>query len=197
MNLNISRSDLLSLEQYSEQRAHFKAQGRKAREQRKLFVNEHLMFQFENKFTTCYQIQEILLAERIFKAEDIEGEIAAYEPLLSTPQNLTATLMIQFADSDERRAKLQELRNIEDHISLHLEGAPSIHGIANEDMERSNEEKTSAVHFFRFPLQEEHLRSLVERREAIMQVAHPNLQCSAKFPSALLTALAEDLGSFD
>jgi len=148
----LTRSDLLSLETYTQQRADFRARVMAHKKKRSVHVGEHLTLIFEDRLSIQYQVQEMLRIERIFEAAGIDDELGAYNPLIPDGRNLKATLMVEYADAEERKRELVRLRGIEHAIALTVQGhAPSI-AIADEDMERSNDEKTSAVHFLRFEL---------------------------------------------
>jgi hypothetical protein len=150
----LTRSDLLSLEAYAAQRADFRARVMAHKKQRTVHVGEHLTLVFEDRLSIQYQVQEMLRIERIFEPEGIQDELDAYNPLIPDGRNLKATLLIEYDDVDERKRELVRLRGIEHAIALTVRGhAPSV-AVADEDMERSNEEKTAAVHFLRFELDE-------------------------------------------
>jgi len=143
-------SDLLSLEQYHSQRAQFRARVLEHKRNRKVAIGPNATLYFEDRLTIQYQIQEMLRIERIFEADAIEEELAAYNPLIPDGANLKATFMIEFPEVDERRPALERLQRIEDHVYLQGQGGSRVYAIADEDLERSDEQKTSAVHFLRF-----------------------------------------------
>ncbi len=148
----LERSDLLSLENYALERAGFRARAMVHKQRRTVHLGEHLTLVFEDRLSIQYQVQEMLRIERIFEPAGIQDELDAYNPLIPDGDNLKATLLIEYADAEERRRELVRLRGIEHAIALTVHGhAPSV-AIADEDMERSNAEKTAAVHFLRFPL---------------------------------------------
>jgi hypothetical protein len=140
----------MSLEQYAEQRPAFRARVIKHKQPRRLAIGPHLALYFEDRLTIQYQVQEMLRIERIFEKDGIEDELAAYNPLIPDGQNLKATAMFEYQDVDERRRQLALLKGAENLVWLQVEGHDRVYAIANEDLERSNEEKTSAVHFMRF-----------------------------------------------
>jgi hypothetical protein len=148
----LDRSDLLTLEAYAQQRADFRTRVLAHKRDRSVHLGKHLTLIFEDRLTIQYQVQEMLRVERIFEAAGIQEELDAYNPLIPDGSNLKATLMIEYDDVEERKRELVRLRNIEHAIALVVEGHPSSTAIADEDMERSNEEKTAAVHFLRFEL---------------------------------------------
>jgi len=148
----LSRSDLYSLEEYSTMRSEFRQQVMAHKKNRRVPLGDIAALYFEDRLTMHYQIQEMLRAERIFESEGIQEELDAYNPLIPDGSNLKATFMIEVADEDERRRRLAELKGIEDDVWLRVEGFDPVLAIADEDMERENEEKTSSVHFMRFEL---------------------------------------------
>jgi hypothetical protein len=153
----LAREELFSLEHYAQQRADFRARVMAHKKARTVYLGEHLTLIFEDRLTVQYQVQEMLRIERIFEAAGIQDELDAYNPLIPGGADLKATLMLEFADVAERKRELMRLRGIEHGIELRVQGCPPVVGIADEDLPRSNEEKTSAVHFLRFPLSAAHI----------------------------------------
>jgi hypothetical protein len=151
----LTRNDLLSLEAYAGERNDFRQRVLTHKKTRKVRLGEHFTLLFEDRLTIQYQIQEMLRVERIFEFEGIEDELAAYNPLIPDGNNLKATLLIEYADPEVRKRELAKLRNVEDHIYLQVGDMDKVKAIADEDMQRSNEDKTSAVHFMRFELDPE------------------------------------------
>ena len=148
----LERGDLLSLENYAMERAEFRARVMAHKKQRTVHLGGHLTLIFEDRLSIQYQVQEMLRIERIFEPAGIQDELDAYNPLIPDGDNLKATLLIEYDDVEERKRELVRLRGIEHTIALTVHGhAPSV-AAADEDMERSNDEKTAAVHFLRFPL---------------------------------------------
>ena len=147
----LSRSDLFSLERYHEIRAEFRARVLAHKRPRQVPIGPNATLYFEDRLTIQYQIQEMLRVERIFEAEAIEEELAAYNPLIPDGVNLKATFMLEYADPDERRRMLGRLRGIEDRVWLEV-GGQRILAVADEDLDRATGDKTSAVHFLRFQL---------------------------------------------
>ena len=148
----LSRSDLYSLEEYSTLRSEFRQQVMAHKKNRRVPLGDIAALYFEDRLTMHYQVQEMLRAERIFESEGIQEELDAYNPLIPDGSNLKATFMIEVADEDERRRRLAELKGIEDEVWVRVDGFDPVFAIADEDMERENEEKTSSVHFMRFEL---------------------------------------------
>jgi hypothetical protein len=148
----LTRTDLLTLEAYAQQRGEFRARVIAHKKQRSVHIGEHLTLIFEDRLSVQYQVQEMLRIERIFEPAGIQDELDAYNPLIPDGGNLKATLLIEYSDVEQRKLELVRLRHIEHAITLGVQGHTSITAIADEDMERSNDEKTAAVHFLRFEL---------------------------------------------
>ena len=148
----LTRQDLLSLESYAEQREAFRAKVIEHKKLRRVAVGPHATLHFEDRLTMQYQVQEMLRIERIFEAAGIEEELAVYNPLIPDGRNWKATFMVEYSDVEERREMLAKLIGVERALYMQVEGFERIHPIANEDLERTTEEKTSAVHFVRFEL---------------------------------------------
>lgn len=148
----ITRDSLLTLEAYARARNEMRTQLMQHKNKRMVQLGEHVTLIFEDETTMRYQIQEMLRAEKIFEEADIQGELDAYNPLIPDGTNWKATMMIQYPDENERRLRLAELKNIEDHVWVQIAGHDRVYAIADEDMQRTNEDKTSAVHFLRFEL---------------------------------------------
>ncbi|MFC5581897.1 DUF3501 family protein [Rhodanobacter terrae] len=148
----LTRSDLLTLEAYAQQRGEFRARVMAHKKKRTVHIGEHLTLIFEDRLSVQYQVQEMLRIERIFEAAGIQDELDAYNPLIPDGGNLKATLLIEYADVEQRKRELVRLRRIEHAIALSVHEHAPVTAIADEDMERSNDEKTAAVHFLRFEL---------------------------------------------
>jgi hypothetical protein len=148
----LTRADLLTLEAYAQQRGEFRARVMAHKKKRTVHIGEHLTLIFEDRLSVQYQVQEMLRIERIFEAAGIQDELDAYNPLIPDGGNLKATLLIEYADVEQRKRELVRLRHIEHAITLSVHGYTPVTAIADEDMERSNDEKTAAVHFLRFEL---------------------------------------------
>lgn len=146
----LTRADLMSLETYADQRQAFRARVLEHKKHRKVALGDHVTLLFEDRLTIQYQIQEMLRVERIFEAEGIEDELAAYNPLIPDGANLKATLLVEYEDVAERKRALAELIGLEDRLYMQVAGFEQIYAIADEDLDRENEEKTSSVHFLRF-----------------------------------------------
>ena len=148
----ITRESLMTLEAYSKWRKEHKADVIAHRKLRSVRLGEHINLQFESETTMRYQIQEMLRVEKIFEEEGIEQEIEAYAPLVPDGSNWKATMMIEYTDVNERKRELARLIGVEDRLFVEVEGHARVYAIADEDLDRETDEKTSAVHFVRFEL---------------------------------------------
>lgn len=156
----ITRADLFTLEAYASERAAFRAKVISHKKNRQVKLGEHVTLLFEDRLTIQYQVQEMLRIERIFEPAAIQDELDTYNPLVPSGQNLKATALIEFADEAQRRVELARLGGIEHTIYAEVEGLGRTVAIADEDMERSNREKTSAVHFLRFEFTAQQIAAL-------------------------------------
>ena len=148
----LTRSDLLTLEAYAAERPAFRARVLAHKRSRQLPVGPHATLYFEDRLTVHYQIQEMLRIERIFEADAIEDELGAYNPLIPEGRNLKATFMLEYPEPEVRREALARLGGIEDRVWLRVHGCDAVFAVADEDLERRNAERTAAVHFLRFEL---------------------------------------------
>jgi len=148
----LRQEDLFGLEQYARQRAEFRPKVLAHKRDRKIQCGPNATLCFEDRLTVQYQVQEMLRIERIFEPEGIADELAAYNPLIPDGSNWKATLLIEYPDVDERRAALAALKGVEDRCWVRVAGHDRVYAIADEDLERENDDKTSAVHFLRFEL---------------------------------------------
>ena len=189
----IKRQSLLSLEDYARQRPHFRARVIEHKKARTVHLGEHVTLQFEDELTVRYQVQEMLRIERIFEDAGIEGELEAYNPLVPDGSNWKATLLIEYPDEMQRRRMLARLKGIGRSAWAQVEGCERIFAIADEDLERENEEKTSSVHFLRFELAVE-MREKLRRGGAVtIGVDHPEYRASAQLDAQARASLAADL----
>ena len=172
----LNPSDLLSLERYSRERTDFRARVMSHKKTRQVSVGPNTMWLFEDRLTVQYQVQEMLRTERIFEAEGIADELAAYNPLIPDGRNWEATFLIEYTDPEVRRVQLEKLKGVEDRCWVQVAGLPRLFAIADEDLERSNEEKTSAVHFLRFELTEAMVTKLKGGAALSIGIDHPNYQ---------------------
>ncbi|WJW76234.1 DUF3501 family protein [Thiohalobacter sp. IOR34] len=189
----LSREDLYSLEEYAELRPEFRARVLEHKKQRVLPIGPLASLYFEDRLTMQYQVQEMLRIERIFEAEAIEEELAAYNPLIPDGSNWKATFMIEVPDAEERRRRLIELRGIERHVWVQVEGFDPVHAIANEDLERETEDKTSAVHFLRFELGPERVAALRQGAALRAGIGHPAYTHQVDVDPEVREALLADL----
>lgn len=188
----LARADLFSLEAYAEQRPAFRARVLAHKRNRKLALGAHLTLLFEDRLTVQYQVQEMLRIERIFEAAAIEEELAAYNPLIPDGRNLKATMLIEYDDVAQRRIELERLHGIEHRIELTLEGHAPVRAIADEDLERSTESKTSAVHFLRFELEPAMIAAARAGGTLGLACTHPAYAMHAPLPDAVQAALLAD-----
>jgi hypothetical protein len=150
--MSIARNSLLSLENYAKTRKTMREQVIEHKKSRIVRLGNHLTFLFEDELTIRYQIQEMLHIEKIFDEDGIQGELEAYLPLVPDGSNFKATMQIEYENEVERRAALSRLIGVEDSVFMKVDGEEPVYAIADEDLERENNEKTSAVHFVRFEL---------------------------------------------
>ncbi len=191
---SIARDSLLSLEAYARQRKEFRAKVMAHKRDRTVHLGAHVTLVFEDELTLRYQIQEMLRIERTFEEQAIQDELDAYNPLMPNGRNFKATMMIEFAEAEERKRALSKLKGIEDRVWVQVEGCARVYAIADEDLERENEEKTSAVHFLRFELDDEMARALKYGVGLAMGVEHPNYQAEVGAVAANVRAsLTQDL----
>jgi len=148
----IAAESLLPLEAYARERGAFRARVIEHKKVRSVPLGEHVTLLFEDELTIRYQAQEMLRIERIFEDDGIRGELEAYNPLVPDGGNWKATMLIEYPDPEERRIRLAELKGVEDRVWVQVEGHARVYPIADEDLERENEHKTSSVHFLRFEL---------------------------------------------
>ncbi len=190
----LTREDLYTLEKYAEIRDEFRKKIIAHKETRRVELGDHLLLLFEDKLIMQYQIQEMLKAEKIFEAEGIEEELAAYNPLIPDGDNWKATMMIQYADVEVRQQKLSELIGIEDLVWMRVDGHEKVYAIADEDLERDNATKTSAVHFLRFQLTDDMVRSALAGADLSAGVQHLCYQAEINpLPGHTADALRQDL----
>jgi len=189
----IERSSLMTLEAYARERPQFRAKVMAHKKNRTVSLGDHMTLAFEDELTIRYQVQEMLRVERIFEAQGIEDELAAYNPLIPDGRNLKATMMLEFPDPDERRQWLAGLIGVEDKIWIEVAGYKRVWAIADEDLERENEQKTSSVHFLRFELTDDMAQALRRGAGLAIGVDHPRYTAKLDAPPAVRDALAHDL----
>lgn len=190
----ITRESLMTLEAYSKARPEFRKQVIQHKKSRSVALGAHVTLLFEDELTVRYQVQEMLRIEKIFEEDGILHELESYNPLVPDGRNLKATMMIEYDDPAVRRVELGKLIGIEDRVWVQVEGSPRVYAIADEDLERENEQKTSAVHFLRFELNEDMAAALKYGVSLSVGVDHPNYVASAApVPQGTRDALARDL----
>ena len=189
----LTREDLYSLEKYAEHRAEFRAKVLEHKKDRRVTIGENLSLYFEDRLTIQYQVQEMLRIEKIFEADGIEEELEAYNPLIPDGSNLKCTAMLEFKDVAVRRERLAQLVGIEHVVWLRVEGHDKVFAIANEDLERSTDEKTSAVHFMRFELSGDMIRDLRSGARLSFGTDHAGHPYSTEATGETLRSLINDL----
>lgn len=188
----LTRAELLTLEAYHEQRADMRRRVLAHKANRKVFIGAHAGLYFEDRLTVQYQIQEMLRVERIFASAAIEEELAAYNPLIPDGDNLKATFMLEYEDVAERQLALARLRGVEHRVWLEVAGSPRVFGIADEDLERADEDKTSAVHFLRFQLDAGAIKAFQQGAVVRFGIDHPACQAEVTLTPAVRETLAAD-----
>ena len=189
----IDRASLMTLEAYARERPQFRAKVMAHKKNRRVQLGDDVTLIFEDELTNRYQVQEMLHAERIFEEQGIQEELDAYNPLVPDGRNLKATMMIEYPDPDERAKRLADLIGIEDKVWLQVAGHERVWAIADEDLDRENDEKTSAVHFLRFELDEAMAQALKKGAGLTIGVDHPRYSATLEAPSAVRDSLVQDL----
>ncbi|MGR8919614.1 MAG: DUF3501 family protein [Gammaproteobacteria bacterium] len=190
----LTRGDLLPLETYHEKRPQMRREVIEHKALRKVFIGEHAALYFEDRLTIQYQIQEMLRVEKIFQGEAIQEELDAYNPLIPDGDNLKATFMIEYGDVEERRAALPKLIGIEDRVWLQAGDGERVYAIADEDLDRENDVKTSAVHFLRFQLDDATIALMKSGAPLAFGIDHENYAHEVRPVGAeTAAALAADL----
>jgi hypothetical protein len=192
----LSRDDLYSLEKYAEVRKDFRSKVLEHKKNRQVHLGAHATLYFEDRLTMQYQIQEMLRIEKVFEAAGIQEELDAYNPLIPDGCNWKATFMMEYPDVEQRKVELAKLGGIEDKVWVQVVDFDRVYGIANEDLDRTDEAtgKTSAVHFMRFELTPEMATAIKGGAAVSMGVEHPNYtQAMEPIPAAVRDSLAADL----
>ena len=174
----LNKSDLFSLEEYSINRDSFRKKVLEEKQYRKVYIGEHVVLLFENKKTIQYQIQEMLRIEKIFDAEGIQEELDAYNPLIPDGSNLKAVMLIEYPNVEERKEKLKILKGIERKIWIKVGLHNKVFAIADEDLEREDETKTSAVHYLRYEFSPSMINDWKNDSSIVMGIDHENYQSS-------------------
>ncbi len=192
--MTITRESLLTLEAYSKARNALRAEVIAHKKLRTVALGNHVTLIFEDEKTIRYQIQEMLRIEKIFEEEGIQSELEAYVPLLPDGSNFKATMLIEYENEAERRVALARLVGIEDRMFVQVEGQARVYAIADEDLDRETEEKTSAVHFVRFEMSPPMKQALRAGAQMMLGCDHPNYPAHIEeLPGPVLHALLQDL----
>jgi hypothetical protein len=189
----ITRDSLMTLEAYSKWRKAHKADVIAHRKLRSVHLGEHITLQFESEMTVRYQVQEMLRIEKIFEEEGIDSEIEAYAPLMPDGANWKATMLLEYPDVNERRRELGRLIGVEDRMFVEVEGHSRVYAIADEDLDRENEEKTSAVHFVRFEFSPAQVQAIQAGAAVKVGCDHTNYPAHTTIAPETLASLAGDL----
>ena len=191
--MTITPDTLLTLEAYSKIRKSSKPEAIAHRRLRSVALGEHMTLLFEDEQTIRRQIQEMLYIEKIFDEAGIRGEIEAYAPLVPDGANWKATMLIEYPDPHERKRELARLIGVEDRMFVEVEGHPRVYAIADEDLERENDEKTSAVHFVRFEFNDAQRQAIRAGAQVKLGCDHTNYPAHVAIEAATLASLAGDL----
>jgi hypothetical protein len=192
--MTITRDSLMTLESYTKARPTLRAEIIRHKRTRTVQLGNHVSLLFEDETTLRYQVQEMLRIEKIFEEEGIQSELAAYNPLVPDGSNFKATMLIEYTNESERRAALARLIGIEDRLFIQVEGQNRVYAIADEDLERENAEKTSAVHFVRFELTQGMKDALKGGAQMMLGCDHPNYPAHLEeLPLETLAELLRDL----
>jgi hypothetical protein len=189
----ISPESLMSLEAYAKARKEFRAKAISHKRLRTVHIGDHVTLLFEDERTIRYQIQEVLRVEKTFEEAGIQDELDAYTPLIPDGRNFKATMLIEYVDEEERKIALTKLRGIEDRTWIQVEGSMRVYAIADEDLPRENDTKTSAVHFLRFDLNTDMAAALKYGVALAMGVDHAQYQQEVEVASETRAALVNDL----
>ena len=189
----IKSESLLSLEAYSRSRDEWRQRVIAHKKLRTVHLGEHVAVQFEDELLVRYQVQEMLRIERIFEEEGIQHELDTYNPMIPDGVNWKATMFIEYPDADERREMLARLKGVERKVWVQVEGCQQVYAIADEDLERETEEKTSSVHFLRFELTREMREALRRSAGVVVGSDHPEYRATAELAPEVRAALAADL----
>lgn len=190
---HLTPEDLYGLEEYARIRGDFRAKVLAHKQDRKVHVGPDTTLYFEDRLTVQYQIQEMLRIERIFEPEGIAEELAAYNPLIPDGGNWKATFMVEYPDTEERRVALGRLVGIENRIWVRTTGQDKVFAIADEDLERADETKTSSVHFLRFELLPEMVAALKNGADLSVGIDHPHYRQTVTVEDTVRTSLIRDL----
>ena len=185
-------TDLLSLEEYDKSRQQIKSDLMLHKKNRSIKIGENVLILFEDYETIKYQVQEMLRIEKIFKAQDIQEEISVYESLIPDGDNLKATMLIMYTDVNERKVMLNRLFDLENSIWLSIDNSKRIFAISDEDLERSRDEKTSAVHFLRFQLDAKDIEQFKKSNNIVFGIDHKEYNFETKVDDKTMKSLSND-----
>lgn len=191
----ISRESLMTLETYAKQRPEFRKQVMQHKKNRTVHLGNHVTLLFEDDMTLRYQVQEMLRIEKIFEEEGIQSEIDAYAPLVPEGRNWKVTQLLEYPDINERRRELAKLIGVEDRTFVEIEGHPRVYAIADEDLDRETEDKTSSVHFLRFELTPAMCASVKAGASLKVGCDHTHYPAHVMVSPETLASLASDLHS--
>jgi hypothetical protein len=189
----ITREDLMSLEQYAEKRGKFRQRVLEHKKYRQVMLGPNSTLYFEDRLTLLYQIQEMLRIEKVFEADGINEELEAYNPMVPTGRNFKATYMIEYTDPEVRAAQLEKMVGIEDLVWMQVGNFDKIWAIADEDLDRSTETKTSAVHFMRFEVSDDMAEALKNGSSWKIGVQHPAYTYELAIDGEIRDSLLNDL----
>jgi hypothetical protein len=189
----LARADLMSLEQYSTARKEFRARVMEHKRNRVVAIGANVTWCFEDRLTIQYQVQEMLRVERIFESAGIQDELDAYNPLIPDGSNWKVTFLIEFPDPDERRVRLAALKGVEGRCWVQVAGLARVFAIADEDLERENDEKTSSVHFLRFELTPQMSTQVKAGAAITIGIDHDNYRHEVLLSPSVRDSLAKDL----
>ena len=189
----LERSNLWSLEEYAQKRDAFRAEVIEHKKPRRVALSPNATMYFEDFLTLKYQVQEMLRVERLFEPEEIAEELAAYNPLIPDGKNWKGTFMFEYPDVEERRRALARMAGIEHRVWIQVAGQDKIFAIANEDLERSTEDKTSAVHFLRFELDDDSIAAVKNGADIKMGMDHDEMRCEVTLSDETRRSLVKDL----
>jgi len=189
----LTTSDLLSLEEYDKSREEIKKNLLLHKKNRSVKIGDHVLLLFEDYETIKYQVQEMLRIEKIFKEKDIQEEIDAYESLIPDGNNLKATMLIMYTDVNQRKIMLNKLCDLENSVWLSINNSEKVFAISDEDLERSRDEKTSAVHFLRFQLSDIDKKSFKETDHITIGIDHKEYNYKTELQRDTASSLAKDL----
>ncbi len=190
---NLTQDSLLSLEDYEKKREQIKADVINHKKHRSVMIGENIILLFEDYMTIHYQVQEMLRIEKITDQQDIQEELRAYIPLIPDGNNLKATMLIMYPDIVQRKQMLAKLNGIENEVWICADNLKRVFAICDEDLERSNDQKTSAVHFLRFQFDNEYIKSIKNAAKINIGTSHSEYECSSELSDNVVKALLNDL----